>query len=334
LTRRTLPNLAAAALLILATIARGQPATAPATMPVAVFFQPQRNLAALAQMGVSVYFGPEVEGRSSLTPDQIAQKESQWIQAVADVGGRVVLKRPPATLPAHAAGVLMTVDEPNGKGVAPAALKAESDSFRAKYPGTPIFLSLAGDKITSANFDKPAERKLYQDYAALADVLTVDWYAKNRNATRYPITLTGDAVSKLRDVGGKAVWAWIEINDQQLPAPPAPHVNRAPTPDEIKQTADDAIAKGAKGIGWFATCDSGKYGWPGSYLPLVDRAGASMQSQYDTAKAIGLSFSPPPVDPIADIRVEVKSLRAKLSEHEAVIAKLRDALATTRPTNP
>jgi hypothetical protein len=88
------------------------------------------------------------------------------------------------------------------------------------------------------------------------------------------------------------VWAWIEANDQRLSPPALPDVNRAPTPQEIDDTVTQAVAAGARGIGWFLTCDSGKYGWPQSYMPDVDRNGASMQPQYDKVAEVSRRYNP------------------------------------------
>jgi hypothetical protein len=311
------------------------------TFPIAAFFQPVRYLSALAQKGHNIFFGPEVENAKTLPPASLALAEQAWRDAVKAASAWCVLKRPPAVLPDNCFGVCISVDEPNGKSpvVDPAQLKAESDALRAAYPGTQIFLSLAGDKITSANFAKPAELQLYKDYGALADVLTVDTYSKNRSE-KYPTTWTGDAVKKLKDATGKPVWAWVECNDQRLSPPPAPFVNRAPTPDEIQATVDYAIAQGATGIGFFYTCDSGKYGWPESYFPQVDRNGASMGPQYAKVREIALALSPPakpeptpiPTDPAVIARLG--AVEKQQAETAAVIAAIRKALAATQPVNP
>jgi len=309
--------------LLLSLAAGAQPVTRPTTqpIPVAVFFQPERNLRYQADLGTGVFFGPEVENPNALPPAVLAAKQAQWIAAVAGVGGRVVLKRPPTTLPSHCVGVLHNVDEPNGKGITPAMLKPEFDRLRAAHPGTPIFLSLAGDKVLSANFERPLEKQLYLDYAAVCDVMTINFYSRNRNASRYPDTLTGDCIKKLADLTGRPVWAWVEVNDQRLPLPPPPNVNRAPTPDEIQRTVEYAVEKGAKGIGWFGTQDQGKYGWPESYWPGIDRNGATMQPQYDMLKVIAAVLGPPPSE-VDVLRAENERLRKENAEQAE---KIRDA---------
>lgn len=303
--------------------------------PVACFFQPARNIPAMLAMGVNTFFGPEVEARSTLTPAAIAAKEAEWIQAVLAAGARCVLKRPPAVLPSNCVGVLLTVDEPNGKGIPAASLVAERDDLRARYPGVPLFLSLAGDKITSANLKKQHELDAltaYLDLVGPDGVVTVDVYDNNRNASRYPETWEADVVKTVKAVRPVKCWSWHEANDQQLAAPTSQTVpgvtdiNREPTPDEIKQSVDAVLAQGADGIGWFLTADKGPYGWGvkdpakgDSYLPMVNRKGESMAPQYAMVTQISRALNPAapapgPIPPAPDDR-------------DATIARLRQDLA-------
>jgi hypothetical protein len=222
-----------------------------------------------------------------------------------------------------------------------------------------IFLSYAGDKITSANLRRPAELALLQAYLAAADVVTVDVYAANRNASRYKTSWTADAVKTVLAVRPDVeVWAWIEANDQRLSPPALPDVNRAPTPQEIDDTVTQAVAAGARGIGWFLTCDSGKYGWPQSYMPDVDRNGASMQPQYDKVTEVSRRYNPAlPVpatlpttspttaptlpDPVTLLRADLATAQGQIVELKATVAdltgtldRLRQALQpATRPSN-
>jgi hypothetical protein len=309
-------------------------ADAPAnpTLPVLSFFEPARNIAMLTATGVTVHCGPEIENRKGMTPAAVAAKEAEWLKAVADAGAKCVLKNPTGPLPAHCVGVILNDDEPNAKNVPPATVKAESDALRAAYPGVTVFLSLAGDKILSANLRRPAELANLQGYLACADVVTANFYSKNRNATRYPTTHTGDIVKTIKAVDPRVkVVPWVEINDQRLPVPTSQtvpgvtDVNREPTPDEIKSTVDNAIAMGADGIGWFATCDSGKYGWGtvgDSYWPLVNRKGESIQPQLDMVASIsraltGAAPGPLPDPPPADDRdAAIARLSRELADAE------------------
>jgi hypothetical protein len=258
----------------------------------------------LADLGVTHAFGPEVENKKHLTPAEYVTKVSEWLRVTKDLGLKVILKQPLAPVPEHCVGFCLDVDEPNGKGITADKLKANHDALRALDPSMPIFLSLAGDKVSSANFKKkadgtyerPWEPQAYVDFGAYCDAFTINCYSANRNASRYAMTWTGDTVKKLAEATGKPVWAWIEHNDQRLPDPkPADGINREPTPQEIEDTVVYAIACGAKGIGWFSTCDSGKYGWPASYWPLVNRFGASMQPQIDKLKSLALTINPPQI---------------------------------------
>jgi hypothetical protein len=285
------------------------PVAQPNTLPVACWFQPVRNVPMLTSIGITHFVGPEVENSGVMSPATLAVAQAQWVKTVADNGGKVIYKLPPpGPLPANVVGLFLSRDEPNGKGILPSALQAEVTDLRTRYPGVPIYISLAGDKITSADFNKPEQLQLYRDYAALADVLTIDVYSINRNSERYATTWTGEAAKKLADATGKPVWAWCEMNDQQLKPVLTTDVNRCPTPAEIQATVDYAIAKGVKGIGWFSTCDgtSGhNYGWPANYWPLVDRNWNSIKPQLDTVASItnkltglGSGVFPPFVVPV------------------------------------
>lgn len=302
--------------------------------PTAAFFQPARNLPALADMGVTVCAGPEVENASNLAPAALVAGGVAWMTMAAAVGLGVVIKRPwlYGTLPVNVVGFMLTVDEPNSKQIPAAALKPEYDQLRALNPTMPIFLSLAGQNITSANFAKPAELQAMKDYLAICDVVTVDCYPMNANASHYKPTWPADAVAKIRTVSNIPVWVWLENNDQQLNPPKLPDVNRAPTPAEIQQSVDAAVAAGANGIGWFTTCAAGKYGWPNSYLPQVDRNGASMAPQYAVCKAIGLARKPaapapvpPPPAPVT--RAEFDALRAQCGVLASLVQEFDARLA-------
>jgi hypothetical protein len=325
-------------------------------MPVLSFFQPARNIPMLADLGINTFCGPEVENAKSLTPEAFAVGALNWVKTTVDMGLKCILKRPPGIgLPHNCVGVMLSVDEPNAKWPTPvtaADLKAESDDFRNRFPGVPIYLSLAGDKIHSLNLSKPSDVQPYLDYATVADVLTIDFYSRNRDATRYPDTFPGECVEILKKITGKPVIPWLEHNDQQLK--PIGGANRAPTPAEIEVQFNTAIAKGAAGIGWFSTCEAGKYGWGvtdpakgDSYWPMIDRNGASMQPQIDTVKRLSLSLNPPPqpidlltrvvaeqASQIADLRGQIDTLNAKLNDPATARELLLRALTPQPSTQP
>jgi hypothetical protein len=302
--------------------------TTQPTLPILVWNQPAANVPALVAMGVPTFVGEEVPNSKNLSPDALAVGKLAWRKAVLDAGARCILKDPTGPLPVNCVGIIFKEDEPNGHLIPPSAMLGSRDDLRARYPGTPLLLNLSGDKITSANFRAADQVQLYKDYGDLCDVLMVDWYSKNRNADRYSVTLTAAAVKTLKTITGKPVIAWCEANDQRLPPIGAGTANRAPTPDEIKQTVDAAVAAGASGIGWFLTCDSGKYGWPASYLPMIDRNGVSMRPQYDAVRAIsiGLAGPPPMPAPVPTTLPEVLKLQADVAELRANQAKTDAAL--------
>lgn len=304
--------------------------------PTAVFFQPARYLRTMAEdYGVTVAFGPEVENHDWLLkndPDKLLKLEKEWI-ALADVYGlAVVLKRPwkYGKLPANVVGFCHTDDEPNAtpKTSPPSALKAEYDQLRALDPSMPIFLVLYGGAITSANLSRAHERQQLADYLALCDVVAQDVYPKNLNRERYKNTWPGDVVEKIHQVDpAKPVWCWLEMNDQQLNPPTPPNTNGEPSPDDILDQADDCVARGAAGIGWFATCQRGKYGWGivdpkkgDSYWPLVNRKGESIAAQLDMVKRIGRQRKATPHPPASDVLGRVLQLEKELAQTRAEAA--------------
>lgn len=291
------------------------------------WFQPRENFAAMAKMGINCIVGPE------LTNPPVGDIVS-WSGAAA-AGMSVVLKNPTGTaipgLNPLLAMFMLSVDEPNEpKGNSPpvpaSALKPESDLLRKNFPNAMIWLSLGGDKLIYDGFPNATDKQALLDYAAICDVLTVDFYSANRNASRYPMTHTAKAVANLKALTGKPIYAWLECNDQQLDPPKAPDINRAPTPGEMLATANAAMAAGAAGVGWFFTCQSGAYKWPQSFLPMVDRHGASMQPQYDEVKAINAMLNP--VTPAPVPAPPVLTVEQRLAKLEAWQAKIIAAGAT------
>ncbi len=261
--------------------------------PIATWTQPIRNLPAQAALGVTVVWGPELEGGSG-------QTAQQWCDAALAAGLGVITKNQTLPVPSNCIGFYHAKDEPNQTGpghVDPAQLKPEYDRLKLLAPNLPVFISLAGDKLLYPDFPNPADRALYLGYAAVCDAFTVNFYSANRNASRYPMNMTARAVANLIALTGKPVHAWIECNDQELGPPAPPDVNREPTPAEMMDTVDHAMAAGAAGFGWFGVCARAKHGWPENYWPLTNRSGASMQLQYDQCKAIAAKYNPPPPEP-------------------------------------
>lgn len=169
-------------------------------------------------------------------------------------------------------------------------------------------------------------------WGSIADVLSVNCYSANRNASRYPMTWTADAVRKLAGATGRPVWAWVEMNDQVvLPAPkPADGISRAPTPQEIDDTVGYALAAGAAGIGWFATSQSNAYGWGvkdpargDSFWPLVDRHGASLAAQIAAVKTISLELRKAGGTPAPQTQTTLADVIVIVNEQSRQIALLR-----------
>jgi hypothetical protein len=129
-------------------------------------------------MGVDTVFGPEVENAGTMTPAALDAANQAWIAETQRLGLKVVLKRPTFPCPRIAWACWSSTTSRTAKQIPPAAVQAEADKLRAQFPGVKIFLSYAGDKITSANLRRPAELALLQAYLAAADVVTVDVYAR------------------------------------------------------------------------------------------------------------------------------------------------------------
>ncbi len=322
------------------------------TGEILVWNEPARHVQDMLALGVNTFVGPEPEDKKHLTPEQFAKKSREWIDAVANSDAKCILREPwryladGETLPANCVGIIHSIDEPAGHGIPPSGLQAETDRISAAYPGVRIFLTHAGDKITDikpTNADYAAKVALYKAYAAAIKngttegVQIVDWYTKNRNATRYPITYTSDAVKWLSAITSPTpVYVWLDANDQMLPPPTSMtdgvhlDVNREPTPDEETQTADNCVAAGAQGLGFFLTCDSGKYGWSwqlpkgDSYYPQVNRAGVSMAPQYDAMRAIAAKYGKPVDDVnarVADLEAQVETLTKSTADANATADK-------------
>lgn len=276
-------------------------------MQIASWTQPIRNLAAQAAMGVTVVWGPELEGGSG-------QTAQQWCDAAKAAGLSVITKNQTLPLPTNCVGFWHANDEPNQTGPGhrdPAQLKPEYDRLKLLAPSLPVFISLAGDKIIYPGFPNPADRALYLGYAAVCDAFTVNFYSANRSS-KYPMSQTALAVKNLIALTGKPVHAWIECNDQFLSPPKPPETNREPTPEEMQQTVDQAIAAGAAGIGWFGVCPRLSPNWPSNYWPAINRNGVSMQPQYDKCREIALQLNPVPAPPL----LTLEQLDARITELE------------------
>jgi hypothetical protein len=127
----------------------------------------------------------------------------------------------------------------------------------------PVFVNFAGTAVTPEYYK--GEKHL--PYIAAADWLAHDWYVKNRNFDRYPVSLIGKAMDRLAQwSNGKPQFVFIECSDQKV----SPQ-GRAPTPDEMEEEVNLAIAKGAKGIIYFPQRPPPGFQFDAMTPDLVDR---------------------------------------------------------------
>jgi hypothetical protein len=114
---------------------------------------------------------------------------------------------------------------------------------KAAASNLPVFVNFAGTAVTPEYYK--GEKHL--PYIAAADWLAHDWYVKNRNVDRYPVSLIGKAMDRLAAwSNNKPQFVFIECSDQKL----SPQ-GRCPTPDEVEEEINLAVAKGARGIIYF-----------------------------------------------------------------------------------
>jgi hypothetical protein len=281
------------------------------TKPTLAWFQPAANFAAIAAMGHTAVSGPEPAGSD----------QNGWAAAAKAAGLSVILKNPRFPLPDNCIGMMLSIDEPNepknnNPPVLAAALQPEFGRLRASAPLLPIYLTLGGDRLLYGGFPSAADRQMYQDYAALGDVtFAVDFYPCNRSS-KYPMNFPAMAVANIRALTGKPVIAILEANDQQLGRPGPGETNGMPTPQQIQQQATAALDAGSAGLWWFYTCQAAKYGWPGSYLPQVDRNLASTAPQYAMVKQINALLNPGLEGPPATATPTNDQLNARLTAIE------------------
>jgi hypothetical protein len=229
--------------LILAALLACVPASAQTTQPfpVAVFHQPVRNFDLLKDANVTVLFGPEVENSGAMTPAQLLAKDLEWLAKADAMGFKVVLKRAWTLpkVPANCIGFAMEKDEPNGKGLAAADLKANFDQLRALDP---------------EQADLPQSRRRQNLIRQLRPRLGEAGLHRLRHRLRrlhgqlllsepqrqpLPDDDDGDIVKKLATATKKPVWFWCEMNDQVvLPLAQAhrrclTRPNRQRNPDDV-----------------------------------------------------------------------------------------------------
>lgn len=138
------------------------------------------------------------------------------------------------------------IDEPILHKMGPEAIKEQADAFRKANPKFKLILNLEGDKFVMPN---PGQNVIDQHtgYMDACDIGFVDWYVKNRNADRYPLSHLWTAVERLVIWGkGKPVGAFIECSNQGIS-----ELGREPTVGEMRGEIVGSIIYGARLIAYF-----------------------------------------------------------------------------------
>jgi hypothetical protein len=138
------------------------------------------------------------------------------------------------------------IDEPILHRKNPEDMKEQADAFREVNPKLKLVLNMEGDKFVMPN---PPQSVVDQHtgYMDACDIGFVDWYIKNRNADRYPLSHLWTAVERLCVWGKtKPVGAFIECSNQRI----APE-GREPTPAEMRAQIVGSIIHGARLIAYF-----------------------------------------------------------------------------------
>ena len=138
------------------------------------------------------------------------------------------------------------LDEPVLHKKSPADMREQYDAFKESNPKMKAILNMEGDKFVMPN---PGTKVVDQHtgFMDACDIGFVDWYVKNRNAERYPLTHLWTAVERLNVWGKtKAVGAFIECSNQKI----APE-GREPTVGEMRAQIIGSIIHGARLIAYF-----------------------------------------------------------------------------------
>jgi hypothetical protein len=138
------------------------------------------------------------------------------------------------------------LDEPVLHHKSPAEMMEQCKDFRESNPKMKLILNMEGDKFVMPN---PSQKVIdeYTAYMQACDIAFVDWYVKNRNADRYPLSHLWTAVERLCLWSkGKPVGAFIECSNQRI----APE-GREPTEGEMRAQIVGSIIHGARLIAYF-----------------------------------------------------------------------------------
>jgi hypothetical protein len=148
------------------------------------------------------------------------------------------------------------VDEPDGLRQPASELPA----IRAENRGKPTFLT-----VTGHFFADPfpwAGASAYRDYVNSVDVVGYDYYPLQGlcNRSKMPLVYHGQ-VALQQLAAGKPTFQWIEANRMEKACRAQPELQVTPT--ALRNEVWQAIAGGAKGIGFFPV------GWDGRRLPAA-----------------------------------------------------------------
>ncbi|MEZ0263678.1 MAG: hypothetical protein ACAI43_03045 [Phycisphaerae bacterium] len=201
----------------------------------------------------------------------------------------------------------------------PDVLAARYARCKSAAPGVPVFVNFAGPNITPL----PYKGDRHAGYIAAADWLGHDWYVKNRNADRYPISFVGDAIDRLAAWSttpampkGKPQIAIIECSDQKISP-----LGRAPTPDEVEETIMLCVGKGVKGICYFPQKPPPGFVYdamPPAIVERITRVNAELHRRFNGTPMPPDSTGPTPVPPAndptaADVIRSMNALSARLA---------------------
>lgn len=231
-------------------------------MNIGCFQQPKENFATWKSRGCDFVIGPEFGN-----PERISSKD--WCKAASDAGLMVVGNKfllRDKFVPENLLAWYLD-DEPNEPNHATSlsTIVLQKAAFKNLSP-VPVWLNLGGDQITS---QKGKITQQYIDYSVLADCVLSDWYVKNRQFDRYPISFIGDCCEYLHNCGAKSLGSFIECSWQKLNK--ASPLGRCPSPDEFECEVMNAVTHGASKIVYFSTrgfIEPGSTdGWPQNYDP-------------------------------------------------------------------
>ena len=205
----------------------------------------------------------------------------------------------------------------------PELLAARYHRCKAAAPHLPVFCNFAGPQITVEAYTHGAGHK---PYLPSADWLAHDWYVKNKNHQRYPISLIAKAMDRL------AQWSIMAQNDRNEPTAGAPKpqfvfiecsdqrispLGRCPTPDEVEEEINLAVANGARGIIYFPQRPPPGFQYDAMPPEIVERITAinhRLHQQFNHPK-LPPADPPPPAqnEPTArDLLTAITSLRGEM----------------------